>query len=390
MEILTFLIDIINYPFRRFKTFVKKQLGWVGNPIIEPYRGYGNEHHFFIKGRVIEDTGLSQPAEKDKIWQNLLAMVKRYSSSGLEDVEVFAVFGDIRKSCKTDEDGFFQFNFQITEEMIVEKDWQHIRFYMKGKGRNLVEATGEILLTRRKAQYGVITDIDDTLLISHATNARKKLRLMLFKNAKTRMPFDGVAAFYCALEKGLTGIKDDYLNPFFYVSSSEWNLYDLLDDFCLHHGLPKGPFLLREVNISLGKLWKAGGGNHNHKLDKIRHILALHEEREFILIGDSGQHDAEIYREIVKEFPNRINTIYIRDVRPSRHQFVSDIANEVKELGAEMLLVKDTEEAAIHAIRKGYLHPESLRGISDEKTFNQMMESDFQQIMEKIMNQEQD
>lgn len=390
MDLINFFIDILYFPLRRLKSIVKKQLGWVGNPIIQTYRGYGNDHHFFIKGRVIEDTGLTQPEENDKIRHNILAMIKRYGSTGISDVEVFAEFHGVRKKCITDEDGFFTLNMQVEHEMVDEQDWQHIHFYMKGKGRTIVHADGEILLTRKKAQYGVITDIDDTLLISHATNARKKLRLMLFKNAKTRLPFDGVVAFYCALEKGFTGKKSDYLNPFFYVSSSEWNLYDLLADFCYYHKLPKGPFLLRQVSVSLGKIWKAGGGNHNHKLEKIRHILDLHEEREFILIGDSGQHDAEIYRQIVGEYPDRINTIYIRDVRPSKHEWVQQIANEVKEMGAEMLLVKDTEEAAVHAIHKGYLHPKSLKKIVDEKTYNQLMESELQQIMDRALSYEDD
>ena len=388
MNVLTYFVDIINFPLRRLKALVKKKLGWEGDPIILPYRGYGNENRFFIKGRVIEDTGLSQPEENDKIGQNILAMIKRYSSGGISDVEVFAEFQGISKKYVTDEDGFFNVEMEMKEEMIREKDWQQVHFYMKGKGRTIVEAEGEVLLTRKKANFGVITDIDDTLLVSHATNARKKLRLMLFKNAKTRLPFDGVAAFYCALERGISGKEKDYLNPFFYVSSSEWNLYDLLADFCHYHNLPKGPFLLRQVSVSLGKIWKAGGGNHNHKLDKIRHILDLHQEREFILIGDSGQHDAEIYKQVVKEYPERINTIYIRDVRPSRHEWVENVAKEVSTMGAEMLLVKDTEDAAVDAIKKGYLNPEALKSIVDEKTYNQRMESDLQQVVERMVGQE--
>ncbi|MFP4091364.1 MAG: App1 family protein [Cyclobacteriaceae bacterium] len=360
-------------------------MGWVGNPIIQAYRGYGNKQHFFIKGRVIEDTGLSQPEEQDSILHNMLAMIKRYASSGISDVTVFAEFHGVRKHTVTDEDGFFHFNIRLQEGMVDDNDWQKIRLYMKGKGRTIVETQGEILLTRKEAQYGVITDIDDTLLISHATNMRKKLRLMLFKNAKTRMPFDGVASFYCALEKGITGQKEDYINPFFYVSSSEWNLYDLLVDFCKHHNLPKGPFLLREVKINLGKIWKAGGGDHSHKLDKIRQILTLHGEREFILIGDSGQHDAEIYSQIVEEFPERIKTIYIRDVRASRDEFVMNIAEKVKDYNAEMLLVKDTEAAALDAIKKGYLAKDALREIVDEKRFNKLMSSEFEQLVERVV-----
>ncbi|WKN31549.1 DUF2183 domain-containing protein [Porifericola rhodea] len=388
MDLFTIVVDIINYPFRKFKSFVKKKLGWVGKPIIQPYRGYGNHYQFFIKGRVIEDTGLSQPEESDSLWQNLLAMIKRYSSSGISEVEVYAEFNGETKKYVTDDDGFFIVNQVVPQGVINDEDWQPIRFYIKRNDRIYTESVGEILLTRKKAQFGVITDIDDTLLISHATNMRKKLRLMLFKNAKTRLPFDGVAAFYCALEKGTQNNDEKNFNPFFYVSSSEWNLYDLLTDFCLHHDLPKGPFLLREVKVSLKKIWKAGGGNHNHKLDKIRHILNLHEEREFILIGDSGQHDAEIYSQIVKEYAERINTIYIRDVKRSRHDAVQKIADSLKEYNTEMILVEDTEAAAVDAIKKGYLPPKALKSIVDEKTFNKRMSSDLQIVLDRMVNQE--
>ncbi len=381
-----FIINLINYPLRKLKSFIKRNLGWLGHPTILPYRGYGNEHEFYIRGRVIEDTGLSQPAEKDSIIQNLVAMLKRYASNGIGDLKVSADFGGVKKSYITDEDGFFEINLPVNLNHVNLNEWQRIHFNMHNdleEEDELLEASGEVLLSRIENQFGVITDIDDTLLISHSTNFRKKLRLMLFKNAKTRMPFAGVASFYKALQAGSDGT---YHNPFFYVSSSEWNLYDLLVDFCDHHGLPKGPFLLRDAQVKLGKIWKAGTGNHDHKLEKIRHILQLHEEKHFILIGDSGQRDAEIYSHIAQEFPERIKTIYIRDVRPARHQAVVEIASNLAKTGVEMLLVKDTEEAALHALKRNYITPECIKDIVAEKIDNQQMESEFEQIIEKVVH----
>lgn len=381
------IINIINYPFRKLKSFLKRKLGWLGHPIILPYRGYGNSHEFYIRGRIIEDTGLAQPKEEHKIWQNMLAMLKRYASNGIADLKICADFAGVERSYVTDEDGFFEISLPLEHHTFSLNEWQRIHFTLYNTLKHqddVIEETGEVLLSKIENQFGVITDIDDTLLISHSTNFRKKLRLMLFKNAKTRMPFDGVAAFYRALQKGSNG---SYHNPFFYVSSSEWNLYDLLVDFCEHHGLPKGPFLLRDAEIKLSKIWKAGTGNHNHKFDKICHILQMHEDNQFILIGDSGQHDAEIYNQIARENPGRVKTIYIRDVRPSRHEEVLKIANKLKEeTGIEMLLVKDTEQAAVHALKKGYVTPECIKDIIAEKVDNQQMESELEQIMEKVIH----
>lgn len=382
-----FIINVFNYPFRKFKAFVKRKLGWIGHPTILPYRGYGNNHQFYVRGRVIEDTGLAQPEEEDKIWHNMLAMLKRYASNGIADLKVCADFAGVERSYITDEDGFFEINLPLNDHSYNLNEWQRIHYTLYNTLHHeddVIEEVGEVLLSQIENQFGVITDIDDTLLISHSTNFRKKLKLMLFKNAKTRMPFDGVAAFYRALQKGSNG---RYHNPFFYVSSSEWNLYDLLVDFCEHHGLPKGVFLLRDAEIKLSKIWKAGTGNHNHKFDKICHILEMHEESQFILIGDSGQHDAEIYDQITRDNPGRIKTIYIRDVKASRHSQVLSIANKLKEdTGIEMLLVKDTVEAALHALKKGYITPECIKDIIEEKEDNQHLEGELEQIMEKMVH----
>src|SRR5690606_25786914 len=110
-----------------------------------------------------------------------------------------------------------------------------------------------------ESQLGIISDIDDTILISHSTSLIKKLRLMLLKNASTRLPFEGVAAFYRALHRG---INSNCLNPLFYVSSSEWNLYDLLIDFCNHQHIPKGTFMLHDLKVGILKLFKSGRGKH--------------------------------------------------------------------------------------------------------------------------------
>lgn len=385
---LNLIINIINYPFRKLKSFLKKKSGWLGHPTILPYRGYGNEHEFYLRGRIIEDTGLAQPKETHSIWQNMIAMLKRYASNGISDMEVCADFAGVEKKYVTDEDGFFEINLPLNQHKPDLNEWQRVHFSMHNTLKHqdeTIEEMGEVLLSQIENQFGVITDIDDTLLISHSTNFRKKLKLMLFKNAKTRMPFDGVTSFYKALQKGSTG---NHHNPFFYVSSSEWNLYDLLVDFCDHHGLPKGPFLLRDAKIELSKIWKAGTGNHNHKLEKIRHILQLHEEKEFILIGDSGQQDAEIYCQIARENPGLIKTIYIRDVRPSRHKAVLHIAESLAREGVEMLLVQDTEQAALHALKKGYITAACIEGITREKLENQQMETEFEQIMEHMVHQE--
>jgi phosphatidate phosphatase APP1 len=172
------------------------------------------------------------------------------------------------------------------------------------------------------------------------------------------MPFTGVASFYNALEKGP---RRDNFFPFFYVSSSEWNLYDLLEDFFAHNGLPRGVFMLRKLEHSIYKFWKSGSGTHEHKYDKIRFLMELYKNQKFILIGDSGQKDPKIYNRLANDFPGRIETIYIRQIRKTA-DFKSPqlMALSLQRVNTSYLQVKDTKEAAKHAVKMGYIHPDSF------------------------------
>src|SRR5690606_9535554 len=95
----------------------------------------------------------------------------------------------------------------------------------------------------------------------------------------------------------------------------------------------------------------AGHRHEAHKLAHIERILAAYPRLPFILIGDSGQRDPEIYCRVVDAFPGRICAVYIRDVLSSsaREAEVAALAEHVRRSGPELLLVKDTDAAARHA-----------------------------------------
>lgn len=343
---------------------VKQTMNWLDQPRVLPYRGFGNGEKAFISGRVLEDNGLAKPEANDSIWENVRAMYRRFKSDAIPGVRVQARFQDEVLVTETDDDGFFRFEFPVNG---IDRDqmWHPVDLRLLDQVKEHQEhsrCVGEIMVPPSNSELGIISDVDDTILISHATNTWKKFRLIMLKNAHTRLPFEGVAAFYRALKRGA---KANLNNPVFFVSSSEWNLYDLLRDFCRVQGIPKGTFLLKEFNEEWWKVWKSGGGSsHNHKLVKIRRILNTYPDLPFILIGDSGQHDAELYSKAVEEFPGRIRAIYIRDVsKEDRDAKVDEIAYEVNRKGVPMLLVKDTVAAASHAAGAGYISPQDIQAV---------------------------
>ncbi len=359
--------------FKKIRATIKHQLGWLGTPLVIAYRGFGNNNVLFLKGHVTEDKGLARPETWNSAWQNALSMIKRYSSDEIPKAKIRLEVGEHQEILVTDEHGLYETQLENKAETPQSPSkWisYSVRLQQKlTEDDQEVRATGEILIPGSDASFGIISDIDDTILISHSTKTLRKLRLMLLHNSRTRKPFPGVDAFYQALYKGYDG---NQFNPFFYVSSSEWNLYDLLDDFCSYNRLPKGVFLLRDLQGSVFSLRRSGAGNHHHKYDKIKLLFQTYPELPFVLIGDSGQHDPEIYSSIAMEYPERVKAIYIRDVtKAHRDRQVQAIISILGEKGVPMLLASDTVQISGHAATLGLIRAEAIPTIRQDAEHDQ-------------------
>ena len=350
----------------KLKLKIKKQLGWLGTPQLILYRGYATTEEIFLTGHLTEDKGLEKPKARYSVWENALSMLKRYSSDNLPEASVKITVKNRETSSKTNAQGLFHcrvhnldFPFKKTCR------WENYTAELPPELQDQKQTNlfpGEFLIPGTAAQFGIISDIDDTIIVSHSTQTIRKLWLILFRNSHTRKPFPGVDAFYRALARGAGPHSN---NPFFYVSSSEWNLYDLLDDFCRYNQLPKGVFLLRELQAGIFSFRKSRAGNHEHKYRKIRHLFQSYPQLHFVLIGDNGQRDPEIYSRISSEFPGRVKAIYIRTVRQHKSTVLDKTARlELQQPGVPFVMAKDSIDAARHAARHGLILTDSIPVIS--------------------------
>ncbi|WP_192345833.1 App1 family protein [Algoriphagus sp. Y33] len=357
------------------------KLGLVKSLLIIPYEGFGNEKEILLVGRVIRDNRIGASDPEDTVWRNIGRMRRRFMSVVIPGVKVKAEFQGEEYVATTDEEGYFEFEIRPKKPIQAHVRWQQVALTLVDRvigNQGDVKAFGDVFLPVGNLDYGIISDVDDTIIPTGAMRMMEMLKTTFAKNAHTRVPFPGVAAFYKALQKGTDGIES---NPFFYVSSSPWNLYDFLHELLQIHHIPKGPLMLRDIGLSRTQL--ISGSHSEHKLEQIRHILSTYSGLPFILIGDSGQEDPAIYLEVVREFPGRILMIFIRDVHASRHAYAEKISEESKELGVEMLLVKDTLEASRFAFGKGWILEEDMGGIAEEKVKN---EADSEGDLLKLSN----
>lgn len=333
--------------------YVKKKLNLLDPLTIQGYMGFGNAQKVMINGRVLESEGRKPPKEGANVWKNMRTMYRRYESDEVPHARVKVYFQDLQQVVTTDEEGYFHAMLEDFELTDGDKEWYDIRFELLDKvypEQGEVKGEGKVLIPN-KSEYGIISDVDDTILLSRSSNLIKKAQLTFFNNARTRTPFAGVSVLYQALQAGSDGQQH---NPLFYVSSSPWNLYELLDHFCEVHEIPKGPFLLKDLGIDKDTFIKNGHGQH--KVEQITTLFLLYPDIQFILIGDSGQKDPEIYEFMSRKYPDRIKAIYIRDVTsPKRDKEVHAIAKKVKARGIDMILAEDTTTAALHAYEKGWV-----------------------------------
>lgn len=333
---------------------------------IIPFSGYGAEKGFHFRGRVVEKSGIVRMERRDFFFQNAHKMYKRFLTRPGGGVTVQVRFNSMHRMATTTDQGFFRADFEGGPRLWT-GDPQRVKVeVVSPRPPAPVEAFGPVYVPPRETRMGVISDVDDTIVHAHATNPFKMIRLLMFSNASTRMPFPGVRAFYRALHEGRTGRER---NPFFYISSSSWEMYDILQDLLHIHDLPAGPIFLRELPFrgSMRDLWR-----HGHKFRRVREILRSFPGTRFLLVGDSGQRDAEIYSLIVRSFPGRVPAIYIRDVLPTppRRKRIAQLALRVKEMGSELVLVGDTMAAALHGVARGWISETRLSEIERDRVRN--------------------
>ncbi len=330
--------------------WLKSRFHYVNYPFLMSYRGFGNLEKFVVQGHVFRGLALERPKKRKTLWRNFKALIKMFLVRVVPKAQVQLLLNGKTYQQTTDENGFFEF---VIEGHSLSKGWHSVRLELIDR---LVEGQEEVsvktpLRIETDFEYGLISDIDDTFLVSHATRPFRKLYLLMTKNSETRKPFKGVVHFYQALSEGVSAPT----NPFFYVSSSEWNLYDFLIEFMRFHKLPKGVLQLKELKDQWLDFFRSGGGSHNHKEVKIRRILQTYPDESFILLGDNGQHDPQIYLNIAREFPQQIKAIYIRAVRKSHREKVQQILDEIDRCDIPSLQFKSSADAMEHAKKQSFI-----------------------------------
>ncbi|HEX8561587.1 MAG TPA: phosphatase domain-containing protein [Flavobacterium sp.] len=319
--------------------------------LIVPYRSYGTAFHLYIKGRVLDNDPLEMP-EKQSFLQTLGIAFKQFDTHEIGNCAISLTIAGVEIATVTNKKGYFLIDAVLPSDIskLTDKEgWMMFELRTTDRSMPEVVVTGEFLIPEKEADFGIISDIDDTILNTGVTSFLKWKVIFnsFFVNAYSRIPLVDAPDLYRKLHYGVANKEK---NPIFYLSNSPWNMYQYLRLFLEHNGFPKGPILLRSFN----SMFQRVTSEKPHKQKEILNLLETYPDLKFIMIGDSGEHDATIYTEIAAQFPHRILCIYLRSVNHRRKmQVVKSIVDNFRTI--PVLLVQSSAEAEAHARANGFI-----------------------------------
>jgi phosphatidate phosphatase APP1 len=308
---------------------------------IDTYGGHGSAAGVVVRGRVLDDPAPSEAVEGEGVGAAVRRTVRHFLTDELPGVPLRVSVGDASTTTVSDEEGYFLVRLQPTAASLT-SPWTTGTVELDGSYRGLTgdhRTSVEVRVPGPDVSFGIVSDVDDTILETGVQRALHMLKQTFTGSALTRTPFEGAAELYRDLAAGA--------NPVFYVSSSPWNLHAFLQAFISHHGFPPGPVLLRDL---LGS--RAGREQKHGRIDE---VLELHPDLPFVLIGDSGEKDPQIYADTVRAHPGRIRAVYIREVRLNPGDGRVEKVSDAWDSDVPFVLAADSDAVRRHAGGLGLL-----------------------------------
>lgn len=317
------------------------------------YRGYANKKELVVFGHVVKKYPSGDRKYTRRGFRYAKTIIELFSIKTIPFLTVILHVGEKTFETTAEADGYFRFQVPLDAEM--PGGWHTYRVTLDDEinGKKYHAESSEEFFVPYKSSYGLISDIDDTFLISHSRRSFRKLFVLLSKNVQARKPFDDVVRHYKLLSFASRTHPHKDSNIFFYVSSSEWNLYDMIVRFAELNGLPKAVLKLKKIKSGLDDFVMTGSGSHEHKLRKIHNIINFYPELQFILLGDDSQKDPEIYEEICRTFPQSIRAVYMRQTRRRSKPHTTVLLKNIQDLGIDTCYFAHSNKAIMHSLDHG-------------------------------------
>lgn len=275
--------------------------GW--EPRVEAYTGYAGDGWVRVMARTVlapPDTRPAEVAEKDgdsgdravRGWRSFLTAAVPHA---VVRVEV----GGRTHEVSADRGGYVD----AVLEAELEPGWREARLTLGGVG-----AVAPVLAVPPGPGTALVSDVDDTTMVTALPRPLLAAWNSFVLHEHARRPVPGMAALYRRWLAANPG------SPTFYLSTGAWNVAPALRRFLERHGYPAGPLLLTDWGPTNTGWFRSG---REHKIRSLRRLLDEFPEIDWVLVGDDGQHDPQIYADIAAEHPGRVRVVAIRQLSPT-------------------------------------------------------------------------
>ncbi|GAA1172851.1 App1 family protein [Ornithinimicrobium humiphilum] len=204
--------------------------------------------------------------------------------------------------------------------------------------------TVSVMVVDPEAELGLVSDIDDTVMITHLPRMFIAGWNTFVRSEQVRQRVPGMGSLYRAIA------AEDPRTPVFYLSTGAWNTAPALTRFLRRHDFPVGPLLLTDWGPTNTGWFRSG---QEHKERELRRLAEEFPRIRWILVGDDGQHDPVIYGEFAQEHPDRVLAICLRELTPAEQLLSSGLPVATDELlgkRADVPMLKASNGYGLHQL----------------------------------------
>lgn len=296
-------------------------------PVLEPYIGYATPEGWVLRARVLTHLRRAEPRPDQSRWTNVKQMASLFVTDEVAGVPVVAE----GVTTTSDEEGYVDVTVPSAP---TGGTWGEATMSIDGGDT----APCPVRLVPPEARRVVVSDVDDTMIVTGAHNLARNLWTTFTGTAATR-------DVYPDARRLMGTLSDGDANPVFYVSSSPWNLHHFLETVFAANGLPRGPKFLRDLGITEHGVGETHLGHKGAAIDRILHAVP---DLPVYLLGDTGQKDARVYLEAARRHPGRVAGVCLREPAPGTSRDDEDLIAAIEAEGVAVHHGRSFDGAATH------------------------------------------
>ncbi len=269
---------------------------------IDVYNHFASTNRLIIEGRILHKKAFTKVTKEDGVFQNLWRKLNQLTSDEIKNTKIIMIVSGNQYESIGDDEGYFEFDVHLKKPLLI--GHEDIQLCIEG---NSVCERVKVPVLGGKA-IGIISDFDDTVVISDVTNKFKLLQNLLFKNYKQRTVVPTMAERF---EEILSKNPKTLPSTLFFVTGSPQQLYGSIKQFLTHHDFLNSVIITKKIHgANIDPLLD----QFAYKTEQIKTLFELYPQMQWVMFGDSGEKDRAVYQHLKEKYPQKVKRYYIRDV----------------------------------------------------------------------------